>query len=81
MNLYSVKMAGVFMISSSTLAIRTGFAAHHERKDLALGQAFVASAPLPLLSPRLLLGGTPDQCPLHCFDQFIPPHRLSQEIR
>jgi hypothetical protein len=25
MNLYAVKMAGVFMISTSTLAIRTGF--------------------------------------------------------
>jgi hypothetical protein len=26
MNLYAVKMAGVFMISTSTLALRTGFA-------------------------------------------------------
>jgi len=34
----------------------------HERKDRALArrQPFVASAPLPLLSPRLPLGGTPE---------------------
>src|SRR5262245_14909211 len=45
-----------------------------KRKDLSLAQRqpFVASAPLPLLSPRLPLGGTLRQCPLHRFYRLIP---------
>jgi hypothetical protein len=59
-----------------------GQAADHERKDLALAQRqpFVPSAPLPLLSPCLPLGGAPGQCSPHRFEQLIPPHRLGEEI-
>ena len=48
MNLYAVKMAAVFMISTSTLAIRTGFIAHW---IALLGYAF---ALLLLLSGRYI---------------------------
>jgi hypothetical protein len=56
--------------------------ADYKRKDLALAQRqpFVGSAPLSLPSPRLPLGGAPNQCPLHYFEHLAPPHRLGKEI-